>query len=164
MNIFYLDHNVTTCAKYHVDKHCVKMILEYAQLLSTAHHVLDGELACADLYKATHINHPSAVWVRQSDANYAWLVGLFAALLAEYTHRYGKNHACERMIDLLSNTPRHIPRGSFTEPPCCMPDECKNSSTIKSYRNYYLMSKSHIFAWKNRAQPLWINSNKCCVV
>ena len=25
------------------DKHCVKMILEYAQMLSTAHRELDGE-------------------------------------------------------------------------------------------------------------------------
>ena len=44
MNIFYLDKDPITCAEMHVDKHCVKMILEYAQLLSTAHRVLDGTL------------------------------------------------------------------------------------------------------------------------
>ena len=43
MNIFYLDHNVKSCAEQHVDKHVVKMIVEYAQLLSTAHRVIDGE-------------------------------------------------------------------------------------------------------------------------
>ena len=42
MNIFYLDHDVRKCAEMHNDKHTVKMILEYAQLLSTAHRVLDG--------------------------------------------------------------------------------------------------------------------------
>ena len=42
MNIFYLDKEVVPCAQMHLDKHCVKMILEYAQLLSTAHRVLDG--------------------------------------------------------------------------------------------------------------------------
>ena len=42
MNIFYLDDNVVKCAEMHNDKHVVKMILEYAQLLSTAHRVLDG--------------------------------------------------------------------------------------------------------------------------
>ena len=42
MNIFYLDHNVRKCAEMHNNKHCVKMILEYAQILSTAHRVLDG--------------------------------------------------------------------------------------------------------------------------
>ena len=42
MNIFYLSHDVDECARFHVDKHVVKMILESAQLLSTAHRVLDG--------------------------------------------------------------------------------------------------------------------------
>jgi len=40
----------------HCDKHCVKMILETAQLLSTAHRELDGNY-WADkfgLYKSTH--------------------------------------------------------------------------------------------------------------
>ena len=42
MNIFYVHSDPKTCAQQHVDKHVVKMILEYAQLLSTAHRVLDG--------------------------------------------------------------------------------------------------------------------------
>ena len=42
MNIFYLDENPKKCAKYHCDKHVVKMIIEYAQLLSTAHRLCDG--------------------------------------------------------------------------------------------------------------------------
>jgi len=45
MNIFYLDHDVRKCAEMHNDKHTVKMILEYAQLLSTAHRVLDGTIS-----------------------------------------------------------------------------------------------------------------------
>ena len=43
MNIFVLDENPYLAAQYHNNKHVVKMILETAQLLSTAHHVLDGE-------------------------------------------------------------------------------------------------------------------------
>jgi len=42
MNVFYLDRNPITAAQMHCDKHVVKMILEYAQLLSTAHRLLDG--------------------------------------------------------------------------------------------------------------------------
>lgn len=42
MNIFYLDNDPLKCAQMHNDKHCIKMILEYCQLLSTAHRVLDG--------------------------------------------------------------------------------------------------------------------------
>lgn len=36
MNIFYLDENPEICARFHNDKHNVKMIVESAQLLSTA--------------------------------------------------------------------------------------------------------------------------------
>ena len=175
MNIFYLDHNVVECAKMHNDKHVVKMILEYAQLLSTAHRVLDGTLTdgfsssgrrkkiyvLADnrdtiLYSATHINHPSAVWVRQSDANYAWLYRMFVALMDEYTYRYGKTHACERLSDALSYRPKNIVRKEFTEPTPAMPDELKVPGDSKSsYRSYYKTSKTHLANWKNRPVPEW---------
>ena len=36
MNIFHLDKNPKICAEYHCDRHVVKMILETAQMLSTA--------------------------------------------------------------------------------------------------------------------------------
>ena len=37
MNIFHLHKDPKICAKYHCDKHVVKMILETAQMLSTAY-------------------------------------------------------------------------------------------------------------------------------
>jgi len=42
MNIFYLDSDAKTSAEMHLDKHVSKMLVEYAQLMSTAHRVLDG--------------------------------------------------------------------------------------------------------------------------
>jgi hypothetical protein len=176
MNIFYLDHDPKVCAEMHVDKHCVKMILEYAQLLSTAHRILDGteftgvsktgrkqtRFVLSDsresiLYSATHVNHPSAVWVRKSDANYAWLFRLFGELMDEYTYRYGKTHACERLADALSYRPKNIPKGSFTEPTPAMPDNYKVSGdSISSYKNYYLGDKQRMFSWKKRPTPDWI--------
>ncbi len=42
MNIFALDIDPRLAAQAHLDRHVVKMILEYAQLLSTAHRLLDG--------------------------------------------------------------------------------------------------------------------------
>ena len=56
MNIFYLSRDPVEAAKLQCDRHVVKMILETAQLLSTAHVELDGEQVA---YKATHKNHPS---------------------------------------------------------------------------------------------------------
>jgi hypothetical protein len=175
MNIFYLDHDVTKCAEMHNDKHVVKMILEYAQLLSTAHRVLDGTIVVGHsdtgrkqsryvlydsrdklLYASTHINHPSAVWVRQSDKNYSWLFEMFESLLEEYTYRYGKKHACEKLVWALEVRPNNIPRGNFTEPTPAMPDEVKIvGDSIASYRNYYINNKSHLAKWKKRPVPLW---------
>jgi len=180
MNIFYLDKNPRVCAEMHVDKHCVKMILEYAQLLSTAHRYLDGILTdglsksgrkrkqyiLSDkreqvLYSATHINHPSAVWVRQSDKNYMWLAEMLEMLCCEYTYRYGKVHKVESMglMQLLKNEfPKNIPTGNFTEPTPAMPDHYKVAGdSITSYKNYYLGDKTRMFSWKNRPTPSWIS-------
>ena len=185
MNIFYLNNDPKICAEMHLDKHVVKMILEYAQLLSTAHRVLDGTVSTrlsksgrkqqyyplADerdnfLYSATHVNHPSAVWVRYSYENYEWLYKLFIALLDEYTHRYGRIHATARLIDALYTPPIHIPKGiGFTEPTPAMPNEVKvlrevatdryEIDSIESYHKYYIHNKVHIAKWTKREIPLW---------
>lgn len=167
MNIFYLDHNPTICAQFHVDKHVVKMVTETAQLLSTAHRVLDGRCTPGrkdyilkdeknNIYKATHVNHPCAIWVRQNDENYNWLYELFLSLLAEYTHRYKKQHACSRLVQVLAQPPERIPHGSFEHPPQCMPDNCKQQHPTDGYKVYYIQEKSHLFAWTNRSHPSWI--------
>jgi len=44
MNIFVLNESPQVAAQMHLDKHICKMVLEYAQLLSTAHRMLDGTL------------------------------------------------------------------------------------------------------------------------
>jgi len=175
MNIFYLDRDPKTCAEMHNDKHVVKMILEYAQLLSTAHRVLDGNIidshsvsgrkkkiyVLADnrdtiLYSATHVNHPSAVWVRQSHANYVWLFSLFDACLKEYTYRYGKEHATSRLWNYLYMSPNNIAAGEFTEPPPAMPEEYRvPGNSIQSYHNYYAGDKVKMSRWTNRNMPLW---------
>jgi hypothetical protein len=162
----------------HNDKHVVKMILEYAQLLSTAHRVIDGVelIGLSDsgrkkkfwtlgdsrdytLYKATHINHPSAVWVRQSAQNYMWLANMLVALCGEYAYRYEKTHKVERdgLLNVLqTNLPKNIPIGPFTQPTPAMPDEVKIAGdSIISYRNYYINNKSHLAKWKKRPVPLW---------
>ena len=175
MNIFYLDPNPKTCAQYHVDKHCVKMILEYAQLLSTAHRILDGvEHATTSasgrkkkvwqlsdhrdgvLYSATHANHPSAIWVRQSQDNYMFLWHLFRELCEEYTHRYGRTHATERLVEVLKQVPNNIGKNCFTQPTPAMPDEYRvPGDSLQSYKNYYLGDKKRMFSWKKREIPSW---------
>ena len=180
MNIFYLHHDVSKCAELHNDKHVVKMILEYAQLLSTAHRVLDGTESVVltkanrkktryvlsderehTLYLSTHTNHPSAIWVRQSYENYEWLYKLFISVLKEYTYRYDRIHATERLVGHLYIPPTHIPKGvGFTEPTPAMPEEYKvKNNSIQSYINYYVGAKQHLANWKKRTIPSWYEFN-----
>ena len=159
MNIFYLDKDIDKCAHYHCDKHVVKMILEYAQILSTIHRELDSNPNPL-LYKATHKNHPCTIWARESSGNYMYLYNLFVALSNEYTYRYGKIHITySKLKDLLHLVPENILIGDFTEPPKCMPEEFRSDNTIQSYRSYYKSKqKSFDMNYKNREIPDWLNN------
>lgn len=155
MNIFYLSENPKIAAVYHNDKHVVKMILETAQLLCTAHRILDNNQN-PDLYRATHKNHPSCRWVRNSINNYVWLYQLFCHLCDEYTFRYGKKHLTDmKLRDVLKNPPKNIPNTTFTEPPQAMPQQFKQANSVYAYRNYYIGGKKHLAKWSKRNKPYW---------
>ena len=165
MNIFYLDRDPVVAAQMMCDKHVVKMILESAQMLSTTHRVLDGD-AYADLigmYKMAHKNHPTTVWVRSSVENYMWLYDHMIALMNEYTYRYDKHHATEKMIAPLKKPPIMLLetlRKEFTSPPQCMPDYCKGVDTVSAYQTYYILEKSDFATWKRRDKPEWMNEER----
>lgn len=177
MNIFLLSWNPYLCAKWHCDKH-MKMILEYAQLLCTAHRVLDGKEKIEKtkngrnirrwkfksyddrekmLYKSTHINHPSAIWVRESSGNYNWLYKLFCHLCDEYKLRYNKIHESDRKLrDFLKNEPLEIPEDDITPMPQAMPDLYKvEDDSVTAYRIFYRFSKNRFAEWKNSETPWW---------
>jgi len=137
------------------------MILEYAQLLSTAHHEVDGTPS-VNCYKSTHRNHPSAIWARANRKNYRWLWRLLDATATEYTHRYGKVHATKLkgIVNSLEYCPYELREGSDMTPmPQCMPDEYKDQSSIQAYRNYYLGDKAYMAKWTKRDAPYWWNSH-----
>lgn len=158
MNRFILSDNPVEAAKFHNDKHVVKMILEEAQMLSTAHHLsFTGipEDFASRIYKPTHQNHPCSVWVRQSEQNYLWALSLFASLCKEYSHRYGKIHKSFSLYPFLSQLPKHLPSTGLTSFPQAMPEYCKNVDAVLAYRMYYLMEKTSIANWTNRPVPIW---------
>jgi len=95
MNIFILDEHPTKAAQYMCDKHVIKMILESAQLLCSAFE--PGHAP----YKRTHYNHPCAVWIRQSKANYMWLMQHVIALNDEYKYRYDKSTDHKSMLAVM---------------------------------------------------------------
>jgi len=137
MNIFYLSHCPKQAAEYQYNKHVVKMILETAQLLCTAHHELGSTIEVP--YKPTHKNHPSAIWVRSSAEAYMWAYEHMLALGAEYTRRYGKQHlTISKCKDLLYTLPLNISNNDYVQPPQCMPDEYKvENDSVSAYWNYY---------------------------
>ena len=179
MNIFYIHPDPVIAAEMHCDKHVVKMILESAQLLSTAHRVLDGyeigeksktgrnvrRWILSDdresiLYHATHLNHPSCAWARQNSGNYTWLARLFRSLNEEYTRRYHRVHKCRGMLNELLSLPINIKIGGQTTMPQCMPDHYKDpSDSVLAYRNYYLGDKARFAKWTNRNTPDWWKLN-----
>lgn len=169
MNIFVLDNSPWLAARYHCDKHIVKMILETAQLLSTAHHVLSPEclkmvnsewtLYGRKIYSATHPNHPCAIWTQQEWGNYRWLAELGIALCSEYTYRYGKVHRSSGIINWLRLNPPKFNRENYmvmTPHVQCMPEECKvKNNPVEAYRNYYRTYKRDIAKWKLGNVPEW---------
>ena len=187
MNIFYLSSDPIAAAQMQVDKHVVKMILETAQLLSTAHRLLDGteyidkryvegsfppryrnvkRWRLADdindqlMYQATHINHPSAVWCRQSNNNYNWLFYHFVGLMDEYHYRYGKSHACAKLTGCLQSPPMNIPIGPKTQPTPAMDAKyIVSKDSVENYRNYYIHGKSHLHKYTKRQMPEWLRGS-----
>ena len=147
MNIFITDTNPFICARHHCKVHRNKMIVEYAQLMSTAH--AEWGTWLEDMYKPTHKNHPSAVWTRASKGNYAWVYKLWLELLVLYEQDTGKKHASSRLIDCLYYATNEQP--TFNQELLAMPDEYKQEDVCQSYINYL---NSKFKEWLGRAKPM----------
>ena len=178
MNIFVLDKNPIVAAQLQCDKHVVKMIVESAQMLSTAHRMLDGQEYKAPsksgkrmvkkwklknhddvIYSAVHMGHPCTVWTMESNANYEWHYKHFIALCDEYTYRYGKIHSSDtKLREHLEQLPNNIPVTKMTEFKLAMKSnpECMLECPVESYRAFY-HTKQHRFKmdWTKRKIPEW---------
>lgn len=135
MQIFVTDICPIQSARNLDDRRVNKMLLESIQLLSTAMH-LSGE---SGPYRLTHQNHPCAVWVRESKANYDWLVRHAEELLAEFYRRRRDNgkakvHACEAALLVVKGGGRNLPAGPLTSFVNCTSGYRELSSTIDAYR------------------------------
>jgi hypothetical protein len=157
MNIFFLDRNLTKCAQAHCDKHVNKMILEGAQLLSSAHHMTNPEAAnIPDMYRLTHKNHPDAIWVRASINHYLYLLDLMEALNEEAQWRYGHGKVHVSLDKAKSWPFPDLPDVKFVDPPKCVHDDFKGiPDAIDAYRAYYCRDKAPIASWTKRQPPDW---------
>ena len=148
MNIFFLDKDPKTAAQMQCDKHVVKMVLETAQMLSTAARKQGYKLG----YKPAYPKHPMTRWFSKSPNNYSWVIKHGLALGTEYQLRYHRVHKSHEVIKELAIIDKGDSK-QITEPPQCMPDEYKNKNYIKAYRNYYLGDKKRFARYTNRKPP-----------
>jgi len=152
MNIFFLSRKTRRCARWHCDKHVVKMILESTQMLYTANHENGGTAAiesgapvCASTgrrgYRSHAKNHPCTKWVRESVAHYRWLLALAFDLVREHMYRFSPKsiHACNaHLMWLKANPPPGLKmRRWLRDPPTAMPDEFRVGDSVRSYIAYY---------------------------
>lgn len=183
MNLFNLDEDHDQSAKYHVDKHVSKMVLESAQILCT-NLVIDQILgyvprnlnkeenaklseyrkANKDIpmderpipYLPCHQNHPSTVWCRMSLENFAWTHNYCHALAEEYRYRYGKEHKSFWQIVNKLPDPQNMEDIGLTTFGLAMPEDLKDyNDPVGSYRKFYMLDKATFASWKYRSKPDW---------
>jgi hypothetical protein len=153
MNIFVTYLCPVESAKALDDKRVVKMILESAQMLSTAINLSNMSQAP---YKSTHVNHPCSVWARTSKANFRWLLTHFLALCHEYTARYGKEHKCQQFYTYFCTCIRFMPDGELTPFANCT--NRKQFDVITAYRltmEEKWANDKRKPTWKNGSKPTW---------
>jgi hypothetical protein len=189
VNIFVLDADPYTSARMMCDKHIPKMVVESAQMLASAmrswgatdeQFIAHGILTKAGKpYKGGYANHPCTVWAGESYGNFAWLHDHAMGLLVEYTHRFGKEHACRTpIIQLRQLAVRIKPSTGWAKTPfaLAMPDEYRptrglltpeqinngdftvyhalDDDAVQAYRRYY-HSKSFARWEKGTPAPDW---------
>jgi hypothetical protein len=179
MNIFILDTNPELCAKYHCDKHLVKMITEHNQILGSIAYTARGIMRKKDItpefiqkkfqgfprkdengspkpYGIGYKNHPCTTWTSASMQNYLWLCNLTLRMCDEYTKRYGRKHAGEDICRwYYSNMPATLPMLQMTPFVQAMPDDCKNPNAVVAYRDYYKKYKARFAKWAHSETPEW---------
>lgn len=152
MNIFVVDTDPVEAARALHDRHVVKMVLETAQMLCT----IGRELGLSPPYRPTHAKHPCTIWAATSRENAEWLVAHGQALCNEYTRRFKREHASQRVIwDVGPALVALLPALGRTPFAQAMPDDCKAADPVEGYRTYYRRHKLAGARYTNSQPPAW---------
>ena len=166
MNIFVTNECPVKSALALDDKRLVKMVLETAQLLSSAVNLSYGDKIAP--YKTAHKGHPCTLWAKQSQGNFQWLLDHGYALGMEYTQRYQKTHKSMLVIAEIDDSDliKYIPKGPRIPFANCAANASINVSykhlpdTIDAYKQYLAVrwtnDKRHP-TWTNSRPPFWIS-------
>jgi hypothetical protein len=171
MNIFFLHKDPQWAANALCDKHVPKMLLESAQMLSTAVRRHKTEFENYDkIYKSAYPNHPMTKWVGDTRNNFRWALENAVFISQEYYKRFKKIHKSSEVINniydakYMEDIPMmwvrpsyHLPKYTgITTPPQCMPDEYKDDDYVTAYRKYYQGAKAYFAKWQRGVDaPEW---------
>lgn len=149
MNIFVTNTDPVQCAHEHCYVHLTKMIIESAQLLSTCHRMYGND--DPRLCSLTHVNHPCAVWVRESRGNYEWLAELYVEMCLVYSDKKYLRHGTDlKRTNALLHPPSEL-AGGMTPFVQAMPDTLKDKDVTVAYQRYL----NHKFReWQSREYPV----------
>lgn len=181
MNIFYLSHDPTESARWHCDRHVLKMPIESLQLMFSVHWRVAGirkkiekellgegwkevfpNLPRESPYGIGYQNHGCTKWVLASADNYRWLSVLAEELLLEYERRWpGREHSCKKLARWAAEHVPDLPEIGLTTPYLAMPDSIKSDDPVESYRRYYHRKMIYMrVTWKGRSAPPWWHPEK----
>lgn len=162
MNIFVVDENPAAAARDLHDAHVVKMILESAQMMSSALWA-HGQSAP---YRQAYKSHPCTLWVGTARDNFEWISCHALALADEYERRFKRVHASRAVVTFATSKAYVIPAGALSPHPLAMPDVYRGDRTsaptalaVQLYRGYYramkLTPRKKPATWTGRTPPEW---------
>jgi hypothetical protein len=163
MNIFAFDPDPWQSALWLDDVRKNKMILETAQLLSSAVAINDPSWA-SHVYKPTHLGHPCCKWVMKSRANYSWLL----TYMRDLVELQGKHKSAE-LIPVFSEYYKTgwFPTHSSTEFPNCAANSdlgisFKHISDVYEAYRLYICERwkrdTIMLTWIHGEKPSWYAS------
>lgn len=171
MNRFVTHTDPVIAAQHQCDKHIRKMIVEEAQMLSTALRENQSPFVTPDLYKSAHKQHPCTLWAQASYANWMWAYEHFIGLCDEYDYRFNSPHRTKDVMrkvftsivdnDGFMQSWRKI---KLTAHPQCFgdwPHKTSESWPVMAYRSYIRDYKANVMKsmkWTRRNPPIWFTS------
>lgn len=181
MNLFFLSQSPALCGKYYANNHIDYSIINATRMLCWAHFTEDGIPHLTEKQLSTFprkkgyfkfskrfYSHPWAIWIRESEANWLWMLSLSEQLCKEFTKLYGHGYGYEPIHQWLRlNKPKFDNiKEEITFPPLVFENwseflkpsnntEITLLTAVKLYRYFYVLSKKHFVVWKGRTEPEW---------
>ncbi len=174
MNIFCTNDDPIVSAQELCDQHCrSKMQIESAIMLQHCFDnkiLLDAPKTKSGKHRKAgkgYFNHPCSVWVRESKANFMWLVEHALEMFRERDFRWPRSneHFTKHFIEWCKDNAHktlYCKKTELTpfavainpESKCRLMKDFDKLPTLEKYRNYIRFDKDFA-TWTTRQRPFW---------